>query len=131
MYGIVFCYLDANNYYRFLISTYGYYEIFRNVSGVYSWYNFNTNSWQGNNSFAYPLSTHLNDEYGDINKIKVIATGSGNFDLYFNGIKDDSFTGTNFTSGKTGFASFLGTSSEENFPNSPVDIRFKEISANK
>ena len=130
MYGIVFCYTGGNNYYRFLIDTYGYYEIFRTVSGVYSWYNFNTNSWQGNNSFSYPNSARLNIGYGVSNKIKVLATGSGKFDLYFNGTKDASFTDTNFTSGKTGFNAYVGTSSVESFPNTPVDVRFKEISAN-
>jgi hypothetical protein len=130
MFGIVFCYSDGNNYYRFLIGTNGSYEILKIVAGAYSWYNFNTSSWQGNSSFNYPISTRLNTGYGVSNKIKVIATGGGKFDLYFNGTKEASFTDTNLTTGKTGFNAYVGTSSVENFPNTPVDIRFKQISAN-
>jgi uncharacterized protein (TIGR02145 family) len=130
MFGIVFCYSDGNNYYRFLIGTNGSYEILKIVAGAYSWYNFNTSSWQGNSSFNYPISTRLNTGYGVSNKIKVIATGGGKFDLYFNGTKEASFTDTNLTTGKTGFNAYVGTSLFENFPNTPVDVRFKQISAN-
>ena len=130
MYGVMFCYTDTYNYYRFLIDTDGYYDILKVVSGVPSWYNFSTKSWQANNTMDYPKSAHVNRGFGVSNKIKVIATGGGNFDLYFNGSKDASFTDLTFTGGKTGFASFLGPTTYENFPNTPLDTRFKELSAN-
>jgi len=130
MYGIVFCYHDNGETYRLLIGTSGAYELLKYVGGVNSWYNFNTDAWSLTNAFTYPTSSHLHKGYGSSNKIKVVRTGSGNFDLYFNSIKSDSFNDGSFTSGKTGFASYVGPKSEEYFPNNPVDILYKEIIAN-
>lgn len=130
MYGVFFCWQTNYDTYRLLISVNGGYEVLKYISGVNYWYNFNTDSWSLTNQFTYPTSQYLLKGYGSLNRIKVVATGGGNYDLYFNGVKSDSFSDASLTGGTTGIVAYLGVKTEENFPNFPVDVRFKQLSAN-
>jgi hypothetical protein len=130
MYGIEYCIQTGGDFYRLLISTEGVYEVFKHVNGINSWYNFNTSAWSLTNNFNYPVSSALHHGFGVFNKLKVVATGSGNFDVYFNGIKSASFNDNSFTGGKVGLVTYVGTKTDERFPNYPVDVKFKQIVAN-
>ena len=128
MYGIVFCYLDESNYYRLLINQ-GSYEIFRHAGTVHSWWNFTTSAWVASPPSIYPTSSNLSRVYGVSNLLKVTRTVAGVFDLYFNSTLNASFSDMTFVGGKNGFMTFVGLPTDEDFPNYPVDVRYKLISA--
>jgi hypothetical protein len=130
MYGIEFCIQDNGDLYRLLINTNRAYEVFKHVSGVNSWYNFNTSTWSSTNSFTYPTSSALRNGFGMSNKLKIVAVGGGIFDVYFNGIKSASFSESSFAAGRVGFVTFVGTKTDEYFPNYPVEVLFKQLVAN-
>ncbi len=123
-YGICFCYQDSGDSYRVLITTTGAYIILKRISGTTYYYS--GGSWTTTNP-SWPSSSHLNTGFNTINDIKVINNGSGNFDIYFNGVYETSFTDTTLTGGDSGYYATVSDSSHENFPSTPADMRFKQI----
>ena len=123
-YGICFCYQDSGDSYRVLITTTGAYIILKRVSGTTYYYS--GSSWTTTNP-SWPSSSHLNTGFNTINDIKVVNNGSGNFDVYFNGILETSFTDSSFTGGDSGYYATVSDSSHENFPSTSADMRFKQI----
>jgi hypothetical protein len=123
-YGICFCYQVSGNSYRVLVTTTGAYIILKKVSGITYYYV--SGSWTTTNP-SWPISSHLNTGFDTINDIQVINNGSGNFDVYFNGNKETSFTDSTFTGGDSGYYAAVSDSSHENFPSTPADMRFKQI----
>jgi hypothetical protein len=124
-YGPLFCYQDNNNFYRIGITVNGFYIIEKRAAGTY--YFWDSGSWTTTNP-SWPTSSHLITGLGNINSIKVVNTGSGNFDVYFNGTKETSFTDTSFTGGYNGYSASVASVSQESFP-TPEDVRIKLISA--
>jgi hypothetical protein len=124
-YGIMFCYQDPSDHYGVVITTTGNYLIRKAVSGVSSYYV--SGSWTTTQPSPWPLSSHLNTGFNTINDINVVNNGSGNFDLYFNGVWETSFTDSTFTGGDFGYDISISASSRENFPTTPSDVRFKQI----
>jgi hypothetical protein len=126
-YGMVFCLTDHNNFYRVSIIKTGYRRIERRINGIYG-FNYN-GSWTSDPGLGWPYSSHLNQGYGSINNIKVTRSGT-TFNVYFNNNLELSFTDTNYSGGYTGGFALISNSNQENFPNTPVDVRFKLITAN-
>lgn len=132
MYGIYFCYSDPSHFYRLLINPVGHCELFMCNGNSYGWWDFAAKAWvpaSGKNNNCYPEIPNLLQGFGVENVVKVIADGSGNFDLFFNGIKSESFFDQSFAGGAYGFMSYVGTVKDEDFPEIPVNIRYKVISA--
>ena len=77
----------------------------------------------------YVSSINLNKEYDKINTISVTRNTDETFTISFNGHTEDTFTDSSFQSGMYGFHLAVGESYEENFPNTPVDVRFRLITA--
>jgi hypothetical protein len=131
MYGIVFCYADVDRYYRLLISPWGDYEVFKHGPDSHQWWNFETPGWSATSAFTYPTSPNLKTGYGQVNKLKVARDAStGRFDIFFNDAASASasFTDAEYSGGKNGFMTFVGLPADEDFPNVPVDVRYKPIS---
>jgi len=126
-YGIIFCYQDGNNFYRILISVNGSYLISKKVAGTYSYYQ-GGGLWSASGSWQ--SSSNLITGFGNTNDIKVVNTGGGNFDIYFNGILETSFTDSTFTGGYNGYYVLIGYVSQENFDATTfADVRLKLIAA--
>jgi hypothetical protein len=115
-YGIVFCLQNNKNYYRLLIRTDGSYYVRKRVDGSLS------------TVISSNVSDALNVGYDTINHIKVAYDDATSvFTIYFNGILETSFNDTSFSSGYSGFYAMIGQVDQENFPDEPVDVRFKQI----
>ncbi len=112
-YGIIFCYQDNNNFYRLLIDAAGQYSVYSRVTGTY------------NVIIPWSDSAHLNSGVGVANEISVTQVSSNNFSVKFNGTQEALFSDGNFSGGKAGFSAYVETQADENFPNTPEDIRFK------
>jgi hypothetical protein len=125
-YGIMFCYQDTNNFYRVVITVDGFYLISKKVAGTY-YNNTGGGSWTTTNP-SWPASTNMVTGFGNANKIKVVNTGGGNFDLYFNGVYETSFSDATFTGGYNGYYVGIGSENHESFP-TPMDVRVKLIAA--
>ena len=123
-YGFIFCTQDTNNFYRILITATGYYLISKKVSGSYSHYLGGVWTTSG----FWPSSGNLVTGLGNTNSIKVISTGGGNFDVYFNNVLETSFNDSTFAGGRNGYYTFIGSVNDEGFP-TPMDVRVKLIAA--
>jgi hypothetical protein len=116
-FGIIFCYQDSDSFYRLLIDTWGYYSVYEK-DGDYFY-----------KIIEWSFSDNLYTGYNTVNKIRVeySSTTPGTFTIYFNDIYENSFTGSGLTGGDTGFFASTGKYYEERFPNTPVDVRFKQL----
>lgn len=120
VHGVIFCYQDDNNFYRVLIDTEGYYYIYKNFSG-------NRTTIQTKKS-----SSALKPGYNALNTINVTRDTESQFTIKFNDnpeviiFTDDTGT-TPLTGGRCGFYVAVGDETQEQFPNTPVDVRFKQI----
>jgi hypothetical protein len=124
-YGIIFCYQDAGDFYRIIITETGYYRIDKKISGTT--YCYSGGTWSTTSPSPWPSSSHLNTGFGNTNDIKVVNMGSGNFYVYFNGVYETSFNDTTFTGGDSGYDASVSDASREDFPSTPADMRFKQI----
>ncbi len=114
-YGIIFCMQDKDNFYRLLIETNGYYNIYKLEDQ--EWYEI----------VDWTSSTYLEPGFNKLNKIKVeYNSESKNFTVYFNDKPEKTFMDSTFTGGMFGFIAYVGGKGEENFPRYPVDVRFKQ-----
>ncbi len=121
-YGILFCFQNPENYYRLLITTSGWYRISAKNDGEFF-------------SLPWMESEYLNQGLNEINKIKITRQVNTEnnviFSVCFNeneaAVVDNSYF-TTFTGGYYGFYVGVGNSEDENFPQIPVDVRFKQIS---
>jgi hypothetical protein len=112
--GIVFCYQDTNNFYRLLISGYGHYQVAKKVAGTY----YDITPWT-------TWASNINTSAGVTNVISVTLVTPGNFSVSFNGGVPENFAAPEWTGGAAGFYTMIGTSTYENFPATPSDVRFK------
>jgi hypothetical protein len=123
-YGILFCYQSLSNYYKVDITINGDYMIIKRVSGISYYYS--NGSWVTTNP-SWPISSNLITGYGNSNDIKVVNAGGGTFDVYFNGNLETTFTDSTFTGGDSGYLAAIDSAANENFPATPNDTRFKQI----
>jgi hypothetical protein len=115
-YGVIFCFQDSNNFFMLAIDTHQNYMIGKVVAGALT------------GIVDWSLSSNLNPGYDIINKVKVQKTGTHTFTFYFNDQQEDTFTDSNtpfFTGGKYGVV--VSISPNEDFPDTPVDVRFKQL----
>lgn len=114
-YGIVFCHQDANNFYRLLIDAAGQYSVYARIGGNY----IAIIPW------TLAPSSHLNKGIGVANVISVVQQSPNSFSVIFNGTEETVFNDGNFTGGTAGFYTGICDQANENFPNTPEDIRFQ------
>ncbi len=121
-FGMIFCVQDLDNFFYVLITVDGYYDIGERVSGVPS------------KMVDYTMSGAINTGFGASNTISVTyTTGTNTMAVFINGSPVNTFqpnTGSNpfipnWTGGKAGFISTCGSATEENFPKTASDVRFK------
>jgi hypothetical protein len=113
-YGVLFAVTDTNNRYRVMIDCTGYYR----VDMISAGYTYAFQDW------TYDEAIHAG--YDAQNTIAVTYSAP-NYSVAINGTHMVSFPadGTVGTSGYSGFYLSVGTSVEEDFPDTPVDVRFK------
>ena len=137
-FGIIFCFQQTDteiHYYRLLIYTDGSYTLGKTVTNTLTNLTNTTIIAVTNNNGAskeYIQSSLLNQGYNVTNTITVVQEATaGNFTIYFNRDKNPNpaatFTETSYKGGKYGFYASVGLPSEESFPNTPVDVRFRQI----
>lgn len=134
-YGVIFAIqksdADANNksMYRFLVSvSEGYYNL-----GQYdSTGNYTAISSGSTDSWKY--SAAINTGYEEINTVNInFVSGTNTYSIKINNTLVDTFSHADpevtvdLTGGKSGFYVSVGDETEEDFPNNPVDVRFKMI----
>ena len=110
-FGVVFCHQDINNNYKVVTPTGGRYHIDKEVNDVHTTIRDRTGS------------AFLLQGFGVVNILRVEFDGAGTFDVPFNGNPVTSFTDPTFASGRSGY--FVAVSTQEGFPATPVDVRFK------
>ncbi|MBN1525686.1 MAG: hypothetical protein JW904_14500 [Spirochaetales bacterium] len=112
-FGGIFCVQDEDNFFRILIHENGRYNIYKKITGT--WHEIRD----------WTASSHLLEGYGESNIIRVEYMGGNNFDIYFNNQFIETINDTAFTGGMYGF--YTGISTLEEFPDIPVDVRFKRL----
>jgi hypothetical protein len=114
-YGMIFgaSNTDMRRYYDLGISTQGYYIIGKKVNEEYT----TIRDWT--------KSEKLNTGYNTINTLKVVKNGT-TFTVYLNGSQADQFTDTEISGDRIGYWVDIGLEKDESFPNTPVDVRFRQ-----
>lgn len=113
-YGMVFYLQNEYNFYFLLIDKKGWYTI----------YEANDGSWIEHIGWTY--SDKLNKGFGKINTLKVEHDDPLDlFTISFNGSYVNSFNDDSFKGGYSGFFVEIWGVDEEDFPDTPVDVRFK------
>jgi hypothetical protein len=121
-FGIIFCVQDIENFFWVLITAEGYYVIGESEDNVPS------------KIIDYTFSGAINTGLGASNTISVTYTsGMNTMAVAINGSQVNTFqpnTGSspfiqNWTGGKAGFITLIGNSTDENFPDTASDVRFK------
>ena len=116
-YGIVFCLQDGTNYLTVNIDTLGFYRIAKYSNG------------SSTDIVSWMSSDYLFQGYGVKNTIQVdYNSTNAQFTLSFNGSSATTFKDTSatpFSDGRSGF--LIGVSDTENFPDEPVDVRFRRL----
>jgi hypothetical protein len=108
-FGMIYCVSDLQNFYRVLITTSGYFNICKKVGGKY----FIIRDW---------TQSGLIGGTGAATTISVTSYGAGSFTLFLNGRLMSNFDDSTFTGGTMGF--YVYVSDAEEFPGTPVDVRF-------
>jgi hypothetical protein len=122
-YGMIFeASDDVSQYYCITINAYGSFHVIKKTSGESS--SVTIKDWT--------VSTNLYAGYNRINSIKVVKSGTV-YDIYLNGAFVYQFTDNTVTGNKIGYIVYVGTSPgtepaerQESFPNTPVDVRFRQ-----
>jgi hypothetical protein len=111
-FGILFCLQDLQNFYGLVIDTEGNYAVFKKWFGTWS------------TLVDWTYSDKLKTGYGVVNALRVDRAGS-TFTLSFNGTAAASFSDTSLCKGSWGPFVEVFSAEYEDFPGSPVDVRFK------
>lgn len=118
---------QLDNFCSVLINTEGSYMIIKCIDGTYYALN-GSGAWI---TTAYTFaSSDLVQGYNKSNVIRVKVTGANTYELYLNDVLAKSFTESDITTGlKKGFMFDVDTKANEGFPDSFLEIKFKELSA--
>ncbi len=125
-YGMIFGASNeiTNLYYYVLIETSGWYTIRKTVQeGT----NFISESVIVNNTAlggTWRAASQLTTGYNKLNTIKVVTTAT-TFEVFFNNVSVGIFDDYNAYGNRGGFYTSIGSAANENFPNTPVDTRFR------
>ena len=106
---------DAYKYYYLAISIDGSYSISKSINNVDDFTDIK----------APEKSDKLLTGYNVTNILKVVKNG-GEYTVYLNGSQEYQFTDTEISGNKIGYRVRIGSGSEESFPNTPVDVRFRQ-----
>jgi hypothetical protein len=115
-YGLIFCWTGNDNFYTVLISCDGWYMVRRKVNGI----NSTIQDWI--------QTPNLTQGLGMSNMLSITQspTVDGSYNIEINGHPTLGFTDQNLINGgQAGFYASIGSSTEEHFPEAPVDVRFK------
>jgi hypothetical protein len=126
-YGMIFGAEHENpyNFYAVAISTEGFYTVWKN-KGDENDYDFEELIPEEDaDEYGWAESESLNIGYNKINTIKVTKSGS-NYTVYLNDDEVLTFADSEFTGDKIGFYTAIGYEEDESFPNTPVDVRFRQ-----
>jgi hypothetical protein len=111
-FGMIFAASDASHYYRFLITIGGSYVVSKRDGDEWT------------TMLDWANSTKINSGYNKENTLKVTKSGSS-YSIYINGEQVNQFTDSASFGNKIGLFASTGSVEQEDFPNTPVDIRFK------
>ena len=115
-YGIVFCMQDNGDYYRLLVKTDGAYSVTRKSGELKT------------PLIDWTSSEYLSQGYDVMNEIMVMYDYTRQrFTVFFNEVAETSYVDTFFSGGYSGFYAIIGPEEMEQFPDEPVDIRFRQI----
>jgi hypothetical protein len=113
-YGMVFGVPDSDNsqYYYLLITNNGYYLLGKRTSDEYQ----TISDWT--------RSDKLFTGYNKSNILKVSRSGAL-YTIFLNGNQVYQFTDSSISGSRVGFYAAVSSEANEDFPNSPVDVRFR------
>lgn len=120
--GMIFGATDKSlgSYYYFLIAPSGHYSVYK-IDGT-----------GDSEIFPWTTSTAINAGLGQLNKLKVdISYASGSLyslEFFINETSVNTASQAGPFNGYSGFIAFIGTSDYEEFPEVPVDVRFRMLS---
>jgi fibronectin type 3 domain-containing protein len=117
-YGVIFNYIDGNNYMRLLIDTTGYYTIQQVISGSVS----SLVAWK----YSSHLYTGFNSSDNWIEGYYYYSNPNYYFQFYLNTYTIEYLYNTGGFGGLTGFIASVASS--ESFPGTPEDMRFQQLS---
>lgn len=112
-FGIVFCFINAGNFYKLRINTEGEYKISKYVNG------------RQTTLINWTESAYLNKGYDVVNRLKIEYLGDSSFEYSFNGNRIGSFVDTSYVGGDSGYYAWI--SEHDVLPAEPVDLRFMQI----
>jgi hypothetical protein len=119
---IIFCVQDIDNFFYFLIAADGYYSVGECIDGTPT------------KILDWTFSGTINAGIGASNTLSAAYTsGTNTMAVSVNGSQIDSFqpnTGSspyiqNWTGGKAGFIVWISTENDEEFPDTPCDVRYQ------
>jgi hypothetical protein len=125
-FGFQFGYKDRYDWHVIEIDVNGHYCVLRKINNILE-HNYNDGSGWVSTSKNWPYNSYLNKGFGVINDIKVQQKTANNFTVSFNGTEVFTFNDTSLAGGSSGCSVDIGNSTNEDFPNSPEDIRYKMI----
>jgi hypothetical protein len=74
----------------------------------------------------WTTSDKLQTGYNKTNSIKVTKSGTKKYTVFLNDAQVDEFEDESITGSRIGYYVTVGTAAREKFPNTPVDVRFKQ-----
>ena len=113
VYGMMFALQDFDNYYRVDITTSKFYRILKRSGGADEVLK------------DFEITDLLYSGLNKINTIKAITSAAG-FTVFFNGHEVFNSDDTSIAGEKIGYYASVGKESDEGFPNTPVDLRFRQ-----
>ena len=127
-FGIVFDYKDNVGYSRLLMSQYGNYVV--SSSTVDSGGTWSTTYFTGTSANRWVSSNGaIKTGDGEVNRVSItVNRASGTVDITINGAGQTQITGYTDLGG-TGYGGYasVGDETDEDFPDTPVDVRFKPV----
>jgi hypothetical protein len=115
-YGVIYCLQDDGDYYRLLIKIDGTYSVTRKSGSLKE------------TLIDWTPSEHLAPGYGALNEIMIAYNPPvSRFTIFFNDAAETSYVDTRLSGGYSGFYAIIGPEELEDFPDEPVDIRFRQI----
>ena len=114
-YGMIFGASNSvnNRYYYINITVTGSFNIYKRIGDSYTM----IKDWTE--------SDELNTGYNVINTIKVTRAGT-TYTVYLNGAEVHEFTDAPVIGNRVGYIAYVGLREHESFPNTPVDVRFRQ-----
>ena len=117
-FGVIFRFQDLDNFMVFLINVNGRFAVWQKMAGAWNY-----------SVIAWADASAIVSGYDSENTLKVYYYLDGldyRYDLYVNNSPVGWVTFASYVGGYTGILSAVGDSSYEDFPDFPVDVRFRQ-----